>query len=117
MQYIALFLACFFLVLALIGVILPGLPTVPFLLLAAWFSTKGSPRLNRWLHEQPYFGKILTDWESQTAVSRKSKIFAISMLIVSWGIMFSLLNIWVLAGITVLFIGVSAYLVSRPEPQ
>jgi len=40
-RFIALILAYFFLILAIIGIFVPGLPTVPFLLLTAWFSAKG----------------------------------------------------------------------------
>lgn len=48
-RYLALVLAYVCLALAFIGVALPGLPTVPFLLLAAWFSARGSTRLHAWL--------------------------------------------------------------------
>ncbi len=117
-RYIALVLAYFFLILAFIGVFLPGLPTVPFLLLAAWFSAKGSERLHRWLYGHPRFGRLLIDWETQKAISRKSKVIAVLALLASWIVMYRYLNnAWGLAGISLLFIAVAAYLVSRPEPH
>ncbi len=81
---IALILAYLFLALAIVGVLLPGLPTVPFLLLAAWFSARGSSRLHRWLYEHPHLGKLLIDWETQRAISRCSKVLAVFMLSISW---------------------------------
>ncbi len=114
----ALLLAYFFLVLALIGVILPGLPTVPFLLLAAWFSAKGSDRLHRWLYAHPHLGKLLIDWEQQGAISRSSKVIAFLLLTLSWVIMYQRIdNIWLMTGMAVLFISIMAFLVSRPEPR
>ncbi|MCB1705031.1 MAG: YbaN family protein [Halioglobus sp.] len=114
----ALVLAYFFLALALVGVVLPGVPTVPFLLLAAWFAGKGSERLHRWLYQHPHFGKLLIDWETQRAISRNSKVVAVLMLVASWIAMwYRLENHWVLAAITALFIALVVFLVSRPEPQ
>jgi uncharacterized membrane protein YbaN (DUF454 family) len=49
-----LILAYFFLALAIAGIFLPGLPTVPFLLLTAWFAARGSERLHRWLYAHPH---------------------------------------------------------------
>lgn len=117
-RFVALLLAYFFLILAIVGAFLPGLPTVPFLLLAAWFSTKGSERLHRWLYAHPHLGQLLIDWERQKAISRKSKVVAVLMLVVSWIVMYQHLhNIWVLVGIAFLFIAVMAYLISRSEPS
>ena len=117
MRLVSLLLAYLFLALAIVGVFLPGLPTVPFLLLTAWFSAKGSERLHRWLYAHPHFGKLLIDWENQRAISRSSKVIALLMLAVSWVVMFQRIdNIWVLAGMTVLLVSIMAYLLSRPEP-
>ena len=114
----ALILAYFFLALAIIGVVLPGLPTVPFLLLSAWFAARGSQRLHRWLYAHPHFGKLLIDWEQQRAVSRSSKCIAVALLGVSWVVMyFQLTNPWVLAAVAVLFVAVAGFLVTRPEPR
>jgi hypothetical protein len=113
----ALILAYFFLALAIVGMFLPGLPTVPFLLLTAWFAARGSERLHSWLYAHPHLGKLLIDWEQQGAVSRTSKVIAVLMLITSWVVMYRRLdNAWVLAGIAVLFVAIATYLASRPEP-
>lgn len=115
-RFIALLLALFFLALAIVGIVLPGLPTVPFLLLAAWFSAKGSQRLHRWLYAHPVFGRLLSDWETHKAISRKSKVLAVLMLSLSWGLMYPHLNAWGMAGISLLFICIAAFIVSRREP-
>ncbi len=117
-RLVALILAYFFLAFAIVGIFLPGLPTVPFLLLTAWFAARGSDRLHSWLYAHPHIGKLLIDWEQQGAVSRTSKVIAVLMLITSWVVMYHRLNnVWGLVGIAVLFVAIATYLVSRPEPN
>lgn len=117
-RLVALILAYFFLAFAIVGIFLPGLPTVPFLLLTVWFAARGSDRLHSWLYAHPHLGKLLIDWERQGAVSRTSKVIAVLMLTTSWVVMYHRLNnVWWLAGITVLFIAIASYIVSRPEPN
>lgn len=114
----ALILAYLFLGLAILGVVLPGLPTVPFLLLAAWFAARGSERLHRWLYAHPHFGKILIDWEEQGAISRSSKIMTVILLVVSWVIMFFVNgNPWLMAGLALMFSGTLTFVLTRPEPR
>ncbi len=116
-RIVALVLAYTFLTLAIVGVFLPVLPTVPFLLLAAWFSAKGSERLHRWLYEHPRFGKLLIDWEKHGAISRKSKVVAVIALIASWTFLyFHLENLWGLTAMAILFFAVASYIISRPTP-
>ncbi|MEW8523216.1 MAG: YbaN family protein [Candidatus Thiodiazotropha endolucinida] len=117
-RWAALILAYLFLALAVIGVILPGLPSVPFLLLAAWFAAKGSERLHRWLYAHPHFGKLLVDWEQQGAISRSSKVAAVILLIVAWVVMYLRISSpWVMAGLTALFVSIMVFLLTRPEPR
>ena len=117
MRLIYLLLAYFFITLAIAGIVLPGLPTVPFVLLAAWFSARGSERLHRWLYNHPHLGRILIDWERHGAISRASKILAVLMLAISWLVMLQRVDdVVVLALAAIFFIGLSTYLVSRPEP-
>ena len=115
---LALVLAYFFLALAFIGVFLPGIPTVPFLLLTAWFAARGSEKLHRWLYSHPHFGQLLIDWEQNRAVSRKAKVLAVLMMAASWILMYFRVGPGILlAVISVVFILVSIFLISRPEPQ
>ena len=117
-RWTSLILAYLFLVLAVIGVVLPGLPTVPFLLLAAWFAARGSERLHAWLYAHPKFGKLLVDWEQQGAISRSSKVLAVLLLTASWLLMYLRLDdIWLMTGVAVLFLGIIIFLLTRPEPR
>jgi len=114
----SLVLAYLFLGLAIVGIVLPGLPTVPFLLLAAWFAARGSERLHRWLYSHPQLGTLLIDWEQQGAISRRSKRIAVALLALSWGFMYwRVNNAWLLAGVALMFIAVAAFLLTRPEPR
>ena len=49
--------------LALVGVVLPLLPTVPFLLLATFFFANSSERLHGWIIGHPRFGPMIVDWQ------------------------------------------------------
>jgi uncharacterized membrane protein YbaN (DUF454 family) len=114
----SLLLAYFFLALAIVGAFLPVLPTVPFLILASWFAARGSERLHRWLYAHPVFGGLLIDWEREGAISRRAKVIAIMLLVVSWLVMYHKINnFWIVASAAVLFTMVSIYLISRPEPK
>jgi uncharacterized membrane protein YbaN (DUF454 family) len=73
------------LVLGLIGVVLPGLPTTPFILLAAACYAKASPRLHAWLLNHRWFGAMLRDWERDHSLSRRSKTVAIVSMTVMVG--------------------------------
>ena len=117
-RWTCLILAYLFLVLAVIGVVLPGLPTVPFLLLTAWFAARGSERLHGWLYEHPKLGRLLIDWEQQGAVSRASKVTAVMLLMVSWVFMYMRIdNPLLMASLAVLFLGIIVFLITRPEPR
>lgn len=102
---------------AMVGVVVPGLPTVPFLLLAAWSASRGSERLHGWLHEHPRFGRDLRAWRDERAVSTRAKTIAVVTLAASW-----LLLLWrvgngaLLVGLGALFVTVAAFLLTRPAP-
>jgi uncharacterized membrane protein YbaN (DUF454 family) len=67
---------------AVVG-ILPGIPTVPFLVLAAYFFVRSSPEAHAWLRSSRWFGKILRDWEEQHAVSVEAKYAAVALILVA----------------------------------
>ena len=76
------------LVLGIIGVVLPGLPTTPFILLAAACYAKASPTLHAWLLNHRWFGAMLRDWERDHSLTRRSKTIAVvsMMVMVSFSI-------------------------------
>ena len=56
-----------------VGLIVPGLPTVPFLLATSYFLARSSPALDERLRRTSYFGPILVEWETHEALSTTSK--------------------------------------------
>lgn len=72
------------LLLGLVGVVLPLLPTVPFLLLTAACWARASPRCHRWLLARPRIGAALARWERERTVSRRTKWIALTLLALSF---------------------------------
>lgn len=68
-----------FLGIGAVGVVLPLLPTTPFVLLAAGCFARSSPRLHQKLMNSELFGPILRDWEEKRCVCLKVRIYALSM--------------------------------------
>lgn len=64
------------LALGAIGAVLPLLPTVPFVILAAFCFARSSPRLEAWLLAHPVFGRHIIAWRDHGAISRKGKVAA-----------------------------------------
>lgn len=70
------------LALGLLGIVLPLLPTVPFILLAAFCFARSSERLHNWLMAHPWFADALTQWQQQGAIRKglKRKAMMLSAL-------------------------------------
>jgi uncharacterized membrane protein YbaN (DUF454 family) len=64
------------LTLGIMGIVLPLLPTTPFVLLAAFAFARGSPRLRNWLESHPRFGPPIRDWEHDGAIAPRAKRLA-----------------------------------------
>ena len=65
-----------------VGVVLPGLPTTPLLLLAVACFAKGSQRAHAWLIRNRLFGPIILTWENERAVTLRTKVTS-SVLVVA----------------------------------
>lgn len=103
------------LALGLVGVVLPGLPTTPFVLLAAACYAKASPRLHGWLLNHRFMGPMVRDWEQHRSLTRRTKTVAqVSMVAMvglsAWGLrgqpivlaivlVAALIGVWVVARI------------------
>ena len=72
----------FFLVLGVIGIFLPVLPTTPFLLLTAACYARGSQRFHHWLLHNPVFGTYLRDYYEGRGIALRTKIWSMVFL---WG--------------------------------
>ena len=68
------------LVLGIIGIFVPLLPTTPFLLLSAAFYFRGSPRLYRWLIQQKQLGPYIKNFREYRAIPLRAKIISLSLI-------------------------------------
>ncbi len=101
-----------------LGVVVPLLPTTPFLVVAAWAAPKGSPRLDQWLREHPRFGAIIAAWRHERAIPRRAKFVAVVMLMFSWLVLWAGGLAWpALIGLAVFFSLVAGFVLSRPCPS
>lgn len=73
-------LAVCFVLLGVIGLFLPVMPTVPFLIVAAWAAARSSPRLHAWLMNHPHFGRQLREWNEHGIVPRRAKWITSAMM-------------------------------------
>ena len=105
------------LALGVIGIVVPGLPTVPFVLLSAFAAARGSQKLHDRLLAHPRFGPMIRDWQAYGAVSRRAKRLAVSMMAACAAIMFLTAPRWWMAATgTGIMVVVAVWLWRRPEP-
>ena len=109
-------LAAISLALAVIGAFLPIVPTVPFVLLAAWAAARSSPRLAHWLESHPQMGPYIRDWRDGGMVNRRAKWVATgTMSMGAASMVFFVQPWWVPLSAIVMMAGVAAWLWLRPE--
>ena len=98
-----IFLGWFFVLLGVIGVVLPILPTTPFMIVALTLFANSSPRFHQMLLDNRWFGSALKQWEDCKTVSRRSKYRALLLVVASFSISIMILH-GVLATIAVVFL-------------
>lgn len=104
------------LVLGLIGIALPVVPTVPFLLVATWAFARSSPRLRRKILSHPTYGPPIRAWQERGAISRFAKLWAVGAMAGGVGLALWLgLPVWVVAIQASTCIAVGLFVVTRPE--
>ena len=104
------------LLLALVGAVLPVMPTVPFVLVAAWAAGKSSPRLARWLENHPAMGPLIREWRQGGVVRRRVKWW--TTFTMSGGGAFAAVMArpwWVPVAVIGVMVAVGVWLWLRPE--
>jgi uncharacterized membrane protein YbaN (DUF454 family) len=116
MRLVWLTLGLVFLAAGLIGVILPVVPTTPFLLLAAGCFAKSSPRLHEWLLSHPLFGPPIRNWEENGAISHRAKWLAVGSMAAVFAVSLALGLSWPVLLAQGALIGIGcAFVLSRPD--
>lgn len=93
LRYIFIVCGCISVILGTIGVVVPGLPTTPFVLLASWCFYKSSPRLQAWLL-QSFLGKYIRDYKEKGGLTMRKRLYIIALMatMVSVSIIFFIPN-------------------------
>ncbi|MGB0439762.1 MAG: YbaN family protein [Paracoccaceae bacterium] len=101
-------------ILGMIGIVLPVLPTTPFMILAVFAFGKSSPRLAQWLRTHPRFGPMIQDWHDHRAIRPRHKRMALGMMAAVW--LVSLVAgapVWVLGVQAVCMGGAGVFIATR----
>ena len=101
--------------LAVLGTILPIMPTVPFLLLAVYFFARSNPVWERKILDHPYWGPQVNDWRERRAIARPAKLAAITAM--AAGVVFTWATLgypWYIVSITILVV-VGGWIATRNE--
>ena len=100
-----------------VGLVLPLLPTTPFLLVAAFAFARSSERLSRWLQEHGTFGPLINNWNRDGSIDQRSKRMAVIIIaatpVITW-----LLDapLWIVGCQLVVLGAAAAFILTRPSP-
>jgi len=103
-------------VLAFAGTVLPIMPTVPFLIVAAFAFNRSSPRFHHMLMTHPIFGPQIRDWQEHRAIDPRVKVIVCASMAIGLCISWFILppRFWMMqAGILAL---VAIFIVTRANP-
>ena len=105
-------------VLGVIGIVLPLLPTTPFILLAAACFAKSSKKFHHWIITHPLFGPIINNFQNGQGIPHNVKIKVILFIWLTLGIsIYFLTNQWARLIIFIMGIGLTTFLWRIPAPK
>lgn len=109
-------IGCGALALGTIGVVLPILPTTPFVILAAFAFGKSAPSFQRRLEESRLFGPIIADWRASGAIAPRYKAIALLMMAGVFGVSVVMsVAVPILAVQAVCILAAAAFILTRPS--
>lgn len=86
-----------------LGVVLPVLPTTPFMLLAAFCFARTSPRFHRWLLSSKVFGPLIDNWQRERYIEKRSKRTALLVVAITFAVSIAVVDPWPLKAMLVCF--------------
>jgi hypothetical protein len=102
--------------LGVIGVLLPVIPATPFMILAAFFYSKSSPKLHQKILNMPHIGPHVRTWEEHGVISPRAKLLCVLTLILFLGSsIYFLPRVEGKILLALIGIGVMIFVLSRPS--
>lgn len=116
-RYMLLGVGWLFLAIGAIGVFLPVLPTVPFLLITAWAWSKSSKRLHKWLYGNKTYGPYLVAWDRYGVIPPRAKALAIGTMAVGWLFLtlYVATSFWLPLIVGIVELAIIAFILTRPS--
>ena len=106
-------------VLGVIGIFVPLMPTTSFLILAAWCFARSSRRAEAWILSHPTFGPPIVAWRQNRAIARRHKAMSIGGMAV--GLMLFIFTAqpawWLATLVGLVLLALAIYVATRPEPS
>ncbi|AXC48950.1 DUF454 domain-containing protein [Paracoccus suum] len=104
------------LALGVIGVVLPVMPTVPFLLVAVWCFSRSSPALRARILNHPAYGPPIRAWVERGAIRKTAKLWAVLAMASGVGIAIWLgMPVWLIGTQAAICLAVASFVVTRPS--
>ncbi|SPF79581.1 YbaN family protein [Pseudoprimorskyibacter insulae] len=104
------------LILGAIGVVLPVLPTTPFVILAAFCFGRSVPALQIWLENTQTFGPLIADWREHGAIAPRIKALAVAMMVSAFGLSLAMgMSAKVLTIQGLCLLAAATYVLTRPN--
>jgi len=102
------------LILGIIGIFVPLLPTTPFLLLTAYLYFKGSPKAYDWLIRQKHLGPYIINYRDKRIIPLRVKIYSLVLMwgFVLYGAFFLIDRVWLRVLLLAIILGVSVHILS-----
>jgi uncharacterized protein len=116
-RYFYLSLGWISVVLGAIGIILPIMPTTPFLLVAVWAFSKSSPELAAKIRNHPRFGPYVRHWQDHGVIPTQAKVLAVMMMGAAgvYLVRFSNAPAWASYSASGVMAALAVYITTRPS--